>query len=100
MPEYIPDAERLRMEQLAVEREDAPIEDPVERAKAVAKELRKRGMWARTAAHWDGSSAHIMGAVGGYIYNTEPHANLGPLAIADAIQAEEAKRAQEWAGDL
>jgi hypothetical protein len=98
MGEYIPEAERAEMERLAAEREDAPIEDLEARAKAVAKELRKRGNWART--YWDGSKTHVIGAVGGHYYSVEPHANLGPRAIADLIQAEEAQRAQKWAGDL
>lgn len=46
MGEYVSDAERAQMEALAAEREDAPIEDPAERAETVAKELRRRGLWA------------------------------------------------------
>lgn len=114
MGEYVSDAERAQMEALAAEREDAPIEDPAERAETVAKELRRRGLWAyeelrladRSRAHGPPPQTFVeiraaCGAVSSsYDVSTDDHATKGPRAIAALIQAEEAKRAQEWAGDL
>lgn len=114
MGQYIPNAERAQMEALAAEREDAPIDDISERALAVAKELRKRGLWAYeelrladrqpTREPRAQTFVEIRGVfhapASSYDVSTDDHATKGPRAIADAIQAEEARRAQEWAGDL
>ena len=107
MGQYIPDAERAQMEALAAEREDAPIENDYERARAVALLLRKKGFFAMAKApHGEpyvaiGNPA-VESALRWYNYSVTAweRKDLGPKAIADAIQAEEARRAQEWAGDL
>jgi hypothetical protein len=77
---------------------DPPIADPVERAKTTAEELRNRGIRAKVHGHhgimvWFGES--------GYWYHMahEGVAAMGPRALADRIQASEAKRAHEWAGE-
>jgi hypothetical protein len=99
MGEYIPEAERAEMEALAVEREDAPIENPFDRACMVSLELRKKGLYALQTGK--AVCVYFLPQSGAArIYATDDHATKGPRAIADAIQAEEAKRAQEWAGDL
>jgi len=110
MAEYVSDAERAAMEALAAEREDVPIEDISERAEAVAKELRKRGLRAKAELRFAARPTTPQAFVelyyvedySGKFYDvsTDDHATKGPRAIADAIQAEEARRAQEWAGDL
>lgn len=85
---------------------DEPVADPAERAKAVAKILRGRGMWVRYYG-WGG--VHVLcydapaeGDWNEHHYRTDQiaaWATIGPRAIADVIQAEEARRAQKWAGD-
>lgn len=71
---------------------DAPISDPAGRAKAVAKELRGRGIKGR-----------VMGngiEVDGYWYHMawEGIAHMGAGTIADEIQRQESERAKKWAG--
>lgn len=71
----------------------------------VAKELRKRGIWA---TQYDKSVAiprlkFVDGnyrAMINYYAATHPDfAGMTALEIANEIQAQEARRAQEWAGD-
>ena len=72
----------------------------------MAKELRKRGFFAD---YWRGHAITLPRYVGhgsAKVYRYLPICldlsqfdNLGPRAIADVIQADEAKRAAEWAGD-
>lgn len=88
-------------------RSDEPIADPVERAKAVAKILRGRGIWADDGND-GGWCVHVAGLNGSPAscdlrwgrHDICVYAAMGPCAIADAIQAQEAKRAQKWAGDV
>lgn len=77
--------------------DDAPIADPVECAKATAQELRNRGMCATPQGQYGISvvSANTFW----YHMAHEGVATMGPRALADRIQASEAKRAREWAGD-
>lgn len=79
--------------------QDAPIEDLVERAESVAKELRKRGLWAACEA--DGFGGGVVGVNRRRLYSVveNERETLGPRAVADLIQAEEARRAQEWAAN-
>lgn len=86
------------------EPKDEPIADPAERAKAVAKELRRRGFWAEAVGlcvfvpqdKCDGSDQAIREDV----YEREDFsAGRGPRSIADEIQREETRRARKWAGD-
>lgn len=86
---------------------DPRPDDMAELARMVAKELRTKGLRARLwcdtnialpgfhepSGH-DTSTYWLMWS----IYNDRFN-NLNPRAIADAIQAEEAKKAAEWAGD-
>lgn len=96
---------------------DAPISDPAERAKAVAKELRSRGLSAKDSRNdiSDQSIVAVMGfedpdshhgrlgfqwSIQLYRLREQPFASMTTLlAIADRIQSEEAKRAKAWAGD-
>lgn len=86
---------------------DELIADPEERAKAVAKILRGRGIVAEAAYGKPVVNVARRTLVGELIwypqilhgYDSDRFEDLGPRAIADAIQAEEARRAQEWAGD-
>jgi hypothetical protein len=83
--------------------DDPRPDDPAELARQVAIELRKRGIWA----HKDDELPYVktpfpmlvMFREYPYSIHASEFDNLGPIAIADAIQALEAKRAQEWAGD-
>lgn len=85
---------------------DTPISDPAERAKAVAKELRRRGLYAVHGRAWVSVSCPTkVSAFESTTYHLDSRGRemgwdvLGPLAVADRIQAEEAKRAKTWAGD-
>ena len=99
---------------LAATTPDEPTLDPrpadmAELTRLVAVELRKRGIWADT--HSKGYHVRIpqrmfapkdkeRDAIDGFICILLPQFdNLGPRAIADVIQAEEARKAREWAGD-
>lgn len=75
---------------------DPPIADPAERARAVARELRRRGIWA---LH-DGCGV-VRVFVGNGARDDVYRTNVSdkPRAIADEIQREEARRAAAWAGD-
>jgi hypothetical protein len=90
-----------------LELHDPRPDDMAELARLTAIELRKRGIWACSA-----SDTHVLCAIsvptihGGKAGFVRIHSllfgqfdNLGPIGCADVIQAEEAKRAQEWAGD-
>ena len=79
--------------------------DAEKMAREVAKELRKRGIWA---VQYDKSIAmprlkFVDGthrAVINYYAATNPDfAGMTALEIADEIQTREVRRAQEWAGD-
>jgi len=83
--------------------------DMAELARLTAVELRKRGIWAFT---FSGLSVVNVPRVKplrtGHAVEHDPYAksmyssdfdNLGPIGCADVIQAEEARKAQEWAGD-
>lgn len=88
---------------MRVQREpDEPIADPAERAKAVARILRGRGLHA-LPVHWDILLPCVAGdSCGGWRGRSVRDAELStiaPRAIADEIQREEARRAQAWAGD-
>lgn len=94
-----------------------PVSDPAERTKAVARELRHRGIHAQDSRN-DISDQTIV-SVMGYEDPASHHGRLGfkwaeslyrlregrfaqmtdPRTIADEIQAAEAKRAAMWAGD-
>lgn len=76
---------------------DAPIADPAERARAVAKELRRRGIFACV----QGGGVTVCAEDKAFWYHLlwEKIATMGPRAIADEIQREEAQRAKKWAGD-
>jgi hypothetical protein len=80
---------------------DQPIADPGERAKAVAKELRRRGIWAdvHPASPLDVRVELREGYGFRRVFHGATCPEMGPHAIADAIQAEEARLAQVWAGD-
>jgi hypothetical protein len=79
--------------------------DVAELARLVAKELRRRGIWAES----DESVVVVPRRVRPqfpractvvwHIMNATHFDNLTPRECADVIQAEEAHRAQEWAGD-
>jgi hypothetical protein len=88
---------------------DPRPDDPAELARMVAKEPRKRGNFAREyrsvveVACFVGAEGKTDTAYPGYHSYSVHFAdfdNLGPIAIADEIQAHEARRAQEWAGDV
>lgn len=76
--------------------------DMAELARLVAKELRKRGIWADaidgvvTARRHEYADSKLFGLYGVYESDFD---NLTPSECADVIQAEEARKAQEWAGD-
>lgn len=83
--------------------------DMAELARLVAKELRRRGIWA---THCDetapfGASVGMPRFFGDekqprrfwYSLHGVDFDNLTPSKCADVIQAEEARKAQEWAGD-
>ncbi len=71
--------------------------DLAELAQLTAAELRKRGIWAK----YDAGVICIPHAstIWSYSLYWSQFDNLGPIGCADVIQAEEARKAQEWAGD-
>jgi len=85
--------------------DDRP-DDMAELARLTAIELRKRGIWAEVV---DGNietlrfgTKNPKGASmtwGVHSLYASDFDNLGPIGCADVIQAEEARKAQEWAGD-
>lgn len=85
--------------------QDPRPSDPAELAQAVAKELRKLGFRQKMEQYapctimlpaWDARGRLSIT----FVHTTDSKFdNLGPRAIADVIQQEEAKRAAEWAGD-
>lgn len=95
---------------IAITAPNDPLPDPrpddmVELARQVAKELRKRGIWAEQDGEIVVVPRRIPPAfprkctvIWHNMYAAQFN-NLGPRAIADMIQAEEARKAQEWAGD-
>jgi hypothetical protein len=77
---------------------DERPDDLAELARLTAIELRKRGIRAKAEVyhvfpHYVDIGSHI------YYVGTSDFDNLGPIGCADVIQAEEARKAQEWAGD-
>jgi len=75
-----------------------------ELARQTAAELRKRGIWAQLALGHTGVVEVPFVRDWRLMWRAVPLSqsqfdNLGPIACADVIQAEEARRAQEWAGD-
>lgn len=78
---------------MKIEIHDPRPESTEELARQTAIELRKRGI--RAEAHT------LLVSTCQWIYNVclSVFDNLGPIACADVIQAGEARRAQEWAGD-
>lgn len=83
-------------------------DDVAELARLVAKELRRRGIHA-TVAHADWGNTVVaprpLSRGNGLRWQWHPMSrsefdNLTPSEIADVIQAEEAKKAAEWAGDI
>jgi hypothetical protein len=99
--------EELRAKIAATRQEpcsDAPIADPVERAKAVSKELRSRGLRATATVRTDGVTIpnpfdHSGREDSYYDPGAAVFCGKGPSAIADWIQENEARQAREWAGD-
>lgn len=91
---------------------DPRPDDTAELAKMTAIELRKRGIWAeaRPAAcrviwfifigRLGHKGAGVTREFGCHSPTHSMFADLGPIAIADVIQAEESRMAQEWAGDV
>lgn len=84
-------------------KKDEPIADPAERARVVAKILRGRGIWAVPVLD-ERPYVRVRHPRGGGIANGFHDVDglrgaLGPRAIADEIQRQEAERAREWAGD-
>lgn len=80
--------------------------DMAEFARLTAKELRGRGILATVDDTYRdhrivGVPFSDMGQLRWfwYVLLSADFDNLGPVACADVIQAEERKRAQEWAGD-
>lgn len=76
---------------------DERPDDMAELARLVAKELRKRGIWA-----WANNGFVNVGRghFAPYAMVWSDFDNLTPRECADVIQAEEAKKATEWAGDV
>lgn len=74
-------------------------------AKEVAKELRKRGIWAKADHYRETGMIDVPQMVGDgqsfwrYLTTNPVFDNMTALEIAGEIQAQEARRAQEWAGD-
>jgi len=91
---------------IARDRADPRPSDMAELAKLVAAELRRRGIWAEVV---DGNvetlrfgtknpkGANVTWGI--HVLFCAEFDNLGPIACADEIQRQEARRAQEWAGD-
>jgi hypothetical protein len=92
---------------IRTEPKDPRPDDPAELARMVAIELRTRqqGTFAVAVAEHvlvariRGRNGDYRSELGYHTMSASDFDNLGPIAIADAIQALEAKRAQEWAGD-
>lgn len=74
---------------------DSPVDDPVERACLIARELRMRGIDSRA------NGAYVEAKASGYRYDVRfrSRVTMPPRTIADEIQRQEAKRAQALAGD-
>ncbi len=84
--------------------DDPRPENVAELAAEVARELRKRGIWARVGDTVNACAVRVPRPADRmdrrwYSMFSPDFDNLGPIAIANAIVAMEAKRAQEWAGD-
>jgi hypothetical protein len=104
-----PDIAR-RLHEIEARSPDHRPKDPAQLAAMVAAELRKRGIWADVAGAPPEcirlpSAIHHKASINGYyrghviaLYGAD-FDNKGPLEIANTIQALEAQRAQEWAGD-
>jgi hypothetical protein len=90
---------------------DSRPDDMAELARLTAIELRKRGIWAEARYAYAGSAwfvwvaqlthlgPRVLGEMGFHSLTMGDFDNLGPRACADLIQAREAVRAAEWAGD-
>lgn len=76
---------------------DAPIAAPVDRAEAVAQELRRRGIWANVC-YVGFIALRIRDGARYRVVDIPYRIDAGPRAIADAIQREEAEMAKRWAG--
>ncbi len=83
-------------------------DDMAELARLVAKELRRRGIWAEATIDHSGMYAPMVqlpvfdgcrAVVADYHTARDRFNSLTPREIAEVIQAEEAKKAAEWAGD-
>jgi hypothetical protein len=81
---------------MILELHDPRPDDMAELVRLTAIELRKRGIFAETRGEYVGVESPHAAA---YTLYASEYDNLGPIACADVIQAEEALRAQEWAGD-
>lgn len=89
--------------------DDPRPDDMAELAQAVARELSRVAPWSASGAQGALEAVRVLSlrklqgewtAVWtAYSMFDERFDNLGPRAIASVIQAEETKRAQEWAGD-
>ena len=82
---------------------DPPIHDPEARAEAVAKDLRRRGVWAVADGSWlvlpclrNSDNRVLRQSIESTLTDL---ADRGPKAIADELQREEAKRIERWAGE-
>lgn len=95
---------------MVIELHDPRPTDMGELARLTAIELRKRGIRALTQGFenepltWiiiERDTRHMkpLPSWMNYHITTSQFANLGPIGCADVIQAEESRRAQEWAGD-
>lgn len=91
---------------MQIELHDPRPDDMAALARLTAIELRKRGIWG-ISSHGEVHFPRPERAFSGMpklrygcalLYRSE-FDNLGPIACADVIQAEEARHAQEWAGD-
>jgi hypothetical protein len=86
-------------------------DDMGELARLVARELRRRGIWADARADYTESAwfvwvaqltrlgTRVLGEMGWYSISASDFDNLTPKECADVIQREEARKASEWAGD-
>jgi hypothetical protein len=73
-------------------------------AKEVAKELRKRGIWAKAGGTGTNVTVCISRPVDFMAFRWHgmfdpDFASMTVIEIADEIQSREAQQAQEWAGD-
>jgi hypothetical protein len=90
--------------------DDRP-DDMAELARLTAIELRKRGIWAYTDPKDESNGPYVWSlrfkgipgrSKAQWCWSSmlwPQFDNLGPIGCADVIQAEEARKAQEWAGD-